>query len=56
MLDPSESESPDYPSVTFPGLKNKELKRYGEFRTRRLVLEAFDKLEKYGLEGFESAK
>ena len=53
VLDPSEAESPDYPSVTFPGLKNKELKRYGEFRTRRLVLEAFDKLEKYGLEAFE---
>ena len=56
VLDPSESKSPDYPSVTFPGLKNKELKRYGEFRTRRLVLEAFDKLEKYGLEAFEVAQ
>ncbi len=53
VLDPSEAESPDYPSETFTGLKNKELKRYGEFRTRRLVLEAFDKLEKYGLEAFE---
>ena len=56
VLDPSEAESPDYPSETFQVLKNKELKRYGEFRTRRLVLEAFDKLEKYGLEAFESAK
>lgn len=56
VLDPSEAESPDYPSETFPVLKNKELKLYGEFRTRRLVLEAFDKLEKYGLEGFEVAK
>ena len=56
VLDPSEAESPDYPSETFTGLKNKELKRYGEFRTRRLVLEAFDKLEKYGLDGFEVAK
>lgn len=56
VLDPSEAESPDYPSETFPVLKNKELKRYGEFRTRRLVLEAFDKLEKYGLEAFEVAK
>lgn len=56
VLDPSEAESPDYPSVTFPGLKNKELKRYGEFRTRRLVLEAFDKIEKYGLEAFEVAQ
>ena len=56
VLDPSEAESPDYPSETFPVLKREELKLYGEFRTRRLVLEAFDKLEKYGLEGFEVAK
>ena len=56
VLDPSDSESPDYPSVTFPGLKKNEIKLYGEFRTRRLVLEAFDKLEKYGLEAFEVAK
>ena len=56
VLDPSEAESPEYPSVTFPGLKKNEIKLYGEFRTRRLVLEAFDKLEKYGLEGFEAAK
>ena len=56
VLDPSEAESPDYPSETFPVLKREELTLYGEFRTRRLVLEAFDKLEKYGLEAFESAK
>lgn len=56
VLDPSEAESPDYPSETFPVLKKNEIKLYGEFRTRRLVLEAFDKLEKYGLEGFEVAK
>ncbi|MGN8852064.1 Eco57I restriction-modification methylase domain-containing protein [Anaerobiospirillum succiniciproducens] len=56
VLDPSEAESPDYPSETFPVLKREEINLYGEFRTRRLVLEAFDKLEKYGLEGFESAK
>ena len=55
VLDPSEAESPEYPSVTFPGLKKNEIKLYGEFRTRRLVLEAFDKLEKYGLEAFEVA-
>ncbi|MCI6864558.1 Eco57I restriction-modification methylase domain-containing protein, partial [Anaerobiospirillum succiniciproducens] len=52
VLDPSETESHDYPSETFPVLKREELKLYGEFRTRRLVLEAFDKLEKYGLEAF----
>lgn len=54
ILDPSEAETEDYPSVTFPGLKKKEMKLYGEFRTRRLVLEAFDKLEKYGVEGFDA--
>ena len=26
-------------------LKEKEVKRFGEYRTRRLVLEAWDKLE-----------
>lgn len=55
ILDPCGLEPSDYPSTTFPGLKKKELKLYGEFRTRRLVLEAFDKLEKYGVEGFDSA-
>ena len=53
ILDPSEAESPDYPSVTFPGLKRNEIEKYGEFLTRRLVLEAFDKLEQYGVEGFD---
>lgn len=35
---------PDYPSETFRGLKNKEEKVYGEYRTRRLVLTAWDSL------------
>jgi len=35
---------PDYPSETFRGLKNKEEKAFGEYRTRRLVLEAWDSL------------
>lgn len=55
ILDPSQAESIDYPSVTFPGLQRKEVSKYGEFRTRRLVLEAFDKLEQYGIEGFDTA-
>jgi len=29
---------------TFPGLKEKEEKQYGEYRPRRLVLEAWDNL------------
>ena len=53
ILDPQEAEGPDYPSVTFPGLRTKEMKLYGEFRTRRLVLEAYDRLTEKGVEGFD---
>jgi hypothetical protein len=35
----------DYPSQTFRVLKDKELAEYGEYRTRRLVLEAWDIME-----------
>ena len=45
ILDPSDIMGDDYPSQTFRGLKNKETRDYGEYRTRRLVLEAWDKLE-----------
>lgn len=34
----------DYPSETFRVLKNKEQKEFGEYRTQRRVLEAWDKL------------
>jgi len=33
-----------YPSESFRGLKEKELARWGEYRTQRLVLEAYDRL------------
>ncbi|MFZ5615264.1 MAG: Eco57I restriction-modification methylase domain-containing protein [Pseudomonadota bacterium] len=46
VLDPAEVEGPDYPSETFRVLKNNELRLYGEYRTRRLVLEAWDRLER----------
>ena len=46
ILDPSEVMGEDYPSVTFPGLKRNEIKQYGEYLTRRLVLEAYDELQK----------
>jgi hypothetical protein len=36
----------DYPSETFRVLKNNEMKRYGEYRTRRLVLDAWDRMER----------
>ena len=46
ILDPSSIMEEGYPSVTFPGLKNSEIKEYGEYRTQRLVLEAWDKLDR----------
>ena len=44
LLDPVDTMGVDYPSETFRGLKRKELQRFGEYRTQRLVLAAFDKL------------
>lgn len=46
ILDPESVMGKDYPSQTFPGLKNKELRDYGEYRTMRLVLEAWDRQER----------
>jgi len=45
ILDPQDVYGPDFPGETFRVLKEKELKQYGEYRTRRLVLEAWDRLE-----------
>ncbi len=45
ILDPADVMGEDYPSETFRVLKNNEIKQFGEYRTRRLVLEAWDKLE-----------
>ena len=44
VLDPGDVKGASYPSETFRVLKNKEESRYGEYRTRRLVLEAWDRL------------
>ncbi len=44
ILDPQEVYGPDFPGETFRVLKEKEQKLHSEYRTRRLVLEAFDKL------------
>ncbi len=46
ILDPKDVMGKDYPSETFRVLKNNELKAYGEYRTQRLVLAAWDALEK----------
>lgn len=45
VLDPTDLMGDDYPSETFRGLKNKEIRHLGEYRTRRLVLEAWDRME-----------
>ena len=33
-----------FPGETFRVLKDKELRQYGEYRTRRLVLQAWEKI------------
>jgi hypothetical protein len=45
ILDPADLMGPDYPSETFRVLKEKEIAEFGEYRTRRLVLEAWDREE-----------
>lgn len=41
ILDPSDVYGPDFPGETFRVLKEKEIKQYGEYRTRRMVMEAW---------------
>nr|MCR5319304.1 hypothetical protein [Treponema sp.] len=45
ILDPHSVMGEDYPSETFRVLKDNEIAKYGEYRTQRLVLEAWDRLE-----------
>jgi hypothetical protein len=44
VLSPEDTMGSDYPSETFRGLKQNEEREFGEYRTRRLVLEAWDRL------------
>ena len=48
ILDPADVMGSDYPSETFRVLKEKDIKAHGEYRTRRLVLAAWDELEAGG--------
>lgn len=48
ILDPADVKGPDYPSETFRVLKEKEIRQHGEYRTRRLVLAAWDRMEANG--------
>lgn len=43
ILDPADVHGPAFPGETFRVLKDNELRRYGEYHTRRLVLEAWDR-------------
>lgn len=44
ILDPKEVMGDDFPGETFRVLKENEIRMYGEYRTRRLVLEAYDRI------------
>jgi Eco57I restriction-modification methylase len=43
ILDPKRVMGEDYPSETFRVLKEREINEFGEYRTQRLVLEAWDR-------------
>ena len=45
ILDPANIMGEDYPSETFRVLKKNEEREFGEYRTQRLVLAAWDKFE-----------
>ncbi len=45
ILDPADVMGEDYPSETFRVLKNNEMREFGEYRTQRLVLQAWDAQE-----------
>jgi hypothetical protein len=44
ILDPKDVHGEDFPSETFRVLKDREIREYGEYRTRRLVLEAWERV------------
>jgi len=44
VLDPASVMGADYPTETFRVLKGGEIRAYGEYRTQRLVLEAWDRM------------
>jgi hypothetical protein len=43
ILDPADVYGPDFPSETLRVLKEREIRQYGEYRTARLVLAAWDR-------------
>ncbi len=49
VLDPKEVMGADYPSETFRVLQKNEIAKYGEYRTARLVMAAYDRLMSAGM-------
>ena len=49
VLDPKDVMGADYPSETFRVLQKNEIAKHGEYRTRRLVLAAYDALVAGGM-------
>jgi len=56
ILDPADVHGPDFPGETFRVLKEKETAKFGEYRTRRLVLEAWDKFDGRSRESHHSVQ
>jgi hypothetical protein len=46
ILDPADVKGSEYSSETFRVLKTNEIRRFSEYRTARLVLQALDCLER----------
>jgi hypothetical protein len=46
ILDPADVMGPDYPSETFRVLKKNEIAKFNGYRTQRLVLDAWDRMER----------
>ena len=44
ILDPTDIYGPNFPSESFCVLKKREIKKFGEYRTQRFVLKAWDEL------------
>ncbi len=49
VLDPKDVMGADYPSETFRVLQKNEIAQFGEYRTQRLVLAAYDALVAQGM-------
>ena len=48
ILDPADVYGEDYPSESFRVLKEKEIAEFGEYRTRRMVLDAWERMKGKG--------